>query len=80
MIMMMNWETLLMDLSILLISQHFGMFGYAYFAESRNLLLKIEQKLVEIMKRELWIILKSTMNFINNNKNKLNSKIILIFY
>ena len=42
-----------MDLSILLISQHFGMFGYAYFAESRNLLLKIEQKLVEIMKREL---------------------------
>ena len=42
-----------MDLSILLISQHFGTFGYAYFAETKNLLLKAEQKLVEIMKREL---------------------------
>ena len=80
MIMMMNWETLLMDLSILLISQHFGTFGYAYFAETKNLLLKAEQKLVEIMQRELWIVPKSVARSINNSKNKLNSKIILIFH
>ena len=31
--------------------------------------------LVEIVQRDSWIVLKSTMRLINNSKNKLNMKI-----
>ena len=31
--------------------------------------------LVEIVQRDSWIVLKSTMRLMNNSKNKLNSKI-----
>ena len=47
---------------------------YCYFIEAEFFFLKV-LKLIEIVKRDLWIILKSTVKLINNNKNKLNSKI-----
>ena len=34
---------------------------------------------VEIVKWDLWIVLKSAMELMNSNKNKLNSKKSLLF-
>ena len=50
-----------------------------FFCWNIKTIIESMVKLVEIVQWGSWIVLKSVVRSINNNKNKLNSEIILIF-